>query len=152
MKTTTRTLVLGAAVLGLALSAAPSQAQSRGDRGPATPPTQEQRAQARTAMLEALDLSADQTTRVTDVLTALDASRKALFDAAREGGDRESRKAVRDQVKTLHDSADAQLKSILTQDQYAKYVEQRASQQDSRGTRSGRSAGDRSGRGAGGRQ
>jgi len=152
MKTSTRTLALGAAIVGLALSAAPSLAQGRGARGQGTPPSPEQRAKARAEMLETLDLSADQKTQVTAVFTALDTERKTLFDAAREGGDREAMKAMRDKVKGLQDSADGQLKSILSEDQYAKYVELRASRQGARGDRPGQSAGDRPGQGAGGRQ
>lgn len=143
MKASARTFALGAAVIGLALSAAPSLAQGRGARGQGTPPSQEQRVKARAEMLEALDLSADQKTQVEEALSALDEGRKALFDAARESGSRGVRIQLRDQMKELQASADTQLKSILSEDQYAKYVELRASRQGARGSRPARGAGGR---------
>lgn len=149
MKLTIRTLILGATVAGLALSATPSLAQGRDGRGggqrPA-PPSAEERAKARTEMLDALDLDTTQRAQVESVLTKLDAARQEIFDAARQnsgerGGDREARKEMRDQIKALNDTADTQLKSILSEEQYAKLVELRASHRGGRADRPARGGG-----------
>lgn len=144
MKTSFRTLILSATIASLSLAASPTLAQGRvGPGGP--PPSKEERAKARTEMLSALDLSADQTAQVEAVLDTLGAERKVLMDTARESGDREAMKEVRDQMKELQDAADTQLKSIMSEDQYAKYEKLRASQRGVRGDR-GRGRGDRGSR------
>ncbi|MFC1525638.1 hypothetical protein ACFL6X_02385 [Candidatus Latescibacterota bacterium] len=143
MNTPTRTLVFGAILAGLVLSIAPALAEARGGRGHRTPPSQEQRAEARAQMLEALDLSAEQKTQVDEVFVTLDAERKSLMDTARESGDRETMKETRGQMKELQEEADTQLKSILSEEQYARLVELRASQRSSRGGRGQRGGGRR---------
>jgi len=143
MKLTIRTLILGATVAGLALSATPSLAQGRGGGNRPAPPSAEERAKARAEMLETLDLSADQTTQVEEVLSSLDEKRKTLMDEARESGDREAMKEIRDEMKEIQDSADTKLKSIMSEEQYAKYVELRSSRGGNRGERRPRGGGRR---------
>ena len=143
MKTSFRILILSASITGLALAASPALAQGPGGRGDREPPSQEERAEARTEMLAALDLSADQTARVEAVLDTLDAERTALMETARGSGDRDAMKEVRDEMKQLREAADTQLESIMSEDQYAQYEKLRRTQRGGRGERGGRGRGGR---------
>ncbi|QIL77421.1 multiple ligand-binding protein 1 [Hymenobacter sp. HDW8] len=108
------TLTAGAA---FAQTPAAKPAQGRAQRGQMANKTPEQRAEARAANLsKSLGLSAEQTEKVRQ----LNLAQAKEMDAVRAKNVENRQKA-----KAARDRHDAQLKSILTADQYAKYEQQR---------------------------
>lgn len=85
-------------------------------QGPATP---EERAERQTRMLtEHLSLSADQTAKVKPIILARINEQSSLREKMQEGGDRQ---AMMGEFRKLNEKYNAQIKAVLTAEQYAKY-------------------------------
>jgi Spy/CpxP family protein refolding chaperone len=78
------------------------------------------RAEARAAMIEALELSDDQKTQVETIFDAKDQKRKEIFDA-----NREQREEVRSQMASLREETKDQLRAVLTEEQFSRLEELR---------------------------
>jgi Spy/CpxP family protein refolding chaperone len=108
------TLTVGAAS---AQTQASKPAQARIDRNQKDNRTPEQRAEARAQQLsKSLGLNADQTEKVRQINLAQAKEMQAV---------RTKSAANREEAKAARDRYEAQLKAILTADQYAKYDQQR---------------------------
>lgn len=115
------TLTAGAAS---AQTQAAKPAPGRAQRGQMANKTPEQRADARTQQLtKSLGLSADQTEKVRQLNLAQAKEMQTL--RAKSAANRQEAKATRDRHE-------AQLKAILTTEQYAKYEQQRTERMDKR--------------------
>ena len=114
-----RTLLLVAVMLGVAI---PATAQERGKKGgPRGDP-----AAHIDQLIEKLDLSADQASRVRPILEESMNQRRELFESARgDDGrlDKSKMQALRGEMKALREQAHAQLAEILTADQMAQLRE-----------------------------
>jgi len=77
-------------------------------------------------MTEQLSLSADQSNKLKPILLQRITEQQALRQNM-QGNDRQ---AMRTQMKTMRDKYDAQLKDILTPDQYTKYETSQAQMRD----------------------
>jgi periplasmic protein CpxP/Spy len=89
-------------------------------QGQATP---EERAERQlTMMTEALTLTADQTTKLKPIILARSTEQSALRQKM-QGGDRE---ALMGEYRKLNEKYNAQIKAVLTAEQYTKYEENQA--------------------------
>lgn len=112
-------ILLAAFTLTAGAASAQTQAAkpARAQRGQMANKTPEQRAEARTAQLsKSLALNAVQTEKVRQLNLAQAQEMKAV---------RTKNAANRQEAKAARDRHEAQLKAVLTADQYAKYDEQR---------------------------
>lgn len=114
-------ILLAAFTLTAGVASAQTQAatpaQGRAQRGQLANMTPEQRAEAQTKRLSAsLGLNADQTEKLRTL---------NLTQAQKMQKLREKNAANRQEAKAARDQHQAQLKAILTADQYAKYDQQR---------------------------
>ena len=117
-----------------ALSAGTANAQTTNARPQAANGRMEQTTPEQQAdrLTKQLGLSAEQRTQVLTMEQAHQAEMKTMRDQAQAGGDRT---AMRQNMQTMRDKYDTQLKGILTADQYAKYEQQREDRMDNRGSR-----------------
>ena len=109
-----------------AQTATPTPRSANGRPEPATP---EQLADRLTKQLA---LSADQRIQIVSLEQARRAEMQTMRGQMQPGGDRT---AVRQTMQTARDKYDAQLKGILTADQYTQYSQQREERADNRGGR-----------------
>jgi Spy/CpxP family protein refolding chaperone len=115
------TLTAGAAN---AQTSAPTPAPIRIDRDQVGNKTPEQRAEARTQQLaKSLSLTAEQTEKVRQLNLAQAKEMQAV---------RTKNAANREEAKAARDRHDAQLKAILSADQYTKYDQQRTERMNKR--------------------
>ncbi|NVO31989.1 hypothetical protein [Hymenobacter lapidiphilus] len=123
-------ILLAAAALTVgttnAQTANPSQRSANGRPEPATPE------QLADRLTKQLTLSADQRTQIVSLEQARRAEMQTMRGQMQPGGDRT---AMRQTMQTARDKYDAQLKGILTADQYTQYSQQREERADNRGSR-----------------
>jgi Spy/CpxP family protein refolding chaperone len=81
-------------------------------------------------LTDSLSLSEDQSGKVLVILQAADVERKALFESS--GGDRD---AMRQAMRSLAEKTDAQIDSLLTEEQKVKYAEMKKRRQERGGMR-----------------
>jgi periplasmic protein CpxP/Spy len=83
------------------------------------PGTPQERAEQLTAsMTQELSLTADQAAKVKEIHVNRFTEQREMRQKAQAGGDRE---AMREQMQTLRQKYDGQLKAVLTEQQYAQY-------------------------------
>ena len=136
MKVIARTIT-AVAVAGLIISSLPVSAGNDEER-------QAKRAEARANLIEELNLSAEQQVQVEAIFTAKDARRAELFESARDA-DRETRREVREQMKTLRGETDIELQELLGEAQFSRLEELR--EEHRKDKPGGRRGGHRRGRG-----
>ena len=103
-----------------AISAKTPAAFVQQGQGQATP---EERAERQlTMMTETLTLTADQTTKLKPIILARSTEQSALRQKM-QGGDRE---ALMGEYRKLNEKYNAQIKAVLTAEQYTKYEENQA--------------------------
>ena len=103
-----------------AISAKTPAAFVQQGQGQATP---EERAERQlTMMTEQLTLTADQTTKLKPIILARSTEQSALRQKM-QGGDRE---ALMGEYRKLNEKYNAQIKAVLTAEQYTKYEENQA--------------------------
>jgi periplasmic protein CpxP/Spy len=119
-----------------AISAKIPAAYVQQGQGQATP---EERAERQiTAMTEQLTLTADQTTKLKPIILARSTEQSALREKM-QGGDRE---ALMGEYRKLNEKYNAQIKAVLTAEQYTKYEANQA-QMRGGGQRRGQGGGQR---------
>ncbi len=123
-------LLLAAAALTAGTASAqtttPMQRPDRGQMQQATPEQQADR------LTKQLGLSADQRTQLVTMEQARRTEMQTMRGQMQNGGDRT---AMRQNMESMRDKYDTQLKGILTADQYTKYEQQREDRMDNRGSR-----------------
>ncbi len=108
--------------------------------GPPTRERQEQRLEKMMAdMTEKLSLSEEQAAQIKEILSSHSARQRELFEANREEA-RESRMQMRDDMKKAREETDAEVKTLLTEEQaeaYEKYMDDHRPGRWRRGPRKG---------------
>ena len=136
--------ILSLTLLMSIFCAGTSFAQQRGHRGQQAKPTSEvratpeERAAKRVEMMkESLNLTPDQVAKLQPVQTQFAKDQARIRNAAKEN---------QKEMKANREAYDAQLKSILTPEQYQKLQEQRKDIKKGRGEQQGKSKGNRGGK------
>lgn len=150
MAPASRALLTAGALVAAALAVAILRPVGGGDRldggvfdpaddgqGPPLEELRQRRAASRAEMFATLNLSAEQRTRVEDLLSLRDERREAIFSRVRGADDAEVFRRAREELRALSADVDRQIESILTDDQRDRY---RSWRQRSRGERWRRSA------------
>ncbi len=109
----------------LALSVGAAQAQAPAQDGGRSQASPEQMAARQTErMTQALGLSADQTTKVQQILATRDQEMQGMRGQVQSGA--VTRDQMREQMQAGRAKYDAQFKAVLTADQYTKYTAMQA--------------------------
>ena len=122
-------ILLAAAALTTSAASAQTTPMSRPNSGRTQQATPEQQADRLTTQL---GLSADQRTQLVTLEQARRTEMQTLRSQMQAGGDRT---AMRQNMQTMRDKYDTQLKGILTADQYTKYNQLREDRMENRGNR-----------------
>ncbi len=107
-----------------ALTAGVANAQTTPQQGGGRPSPEQMAARQSERMTKALGLSADQTTKVQQIMTARDQEMQAMRGQMQAGT--ATREQMRDQMMAGRTKYDGQFKAVLTPDQYTKYTAMQA--------------------------